>query len=78
MADDVTPLAGKREKERETGPYGIPDIDYMVPSLSWVVAMAHRDYAIHRGIYLSYRQQLLDTSDLSDCSLTQELLRHLA
>jgi len=57
VADDVTLLAGKREKEREreTGPYGVPDIDYMMPSLSWVVAMAHRDYAIYREIYLGYR-----------------------
>lgn len=77
MADDVTPLTGEREKERETGLYGVPDIVYTVPSLSWVVAMAHRDYAIHRGIYLRYRQQLLDTSDLSDYFLTHELLRHL-
>lgn len=66
-----------KERKRETGSYGVPDIDYTVPSLSWVVAMAHRDYAIHRGIYLRYREQLLDTSDLSDCSLTHELLCYL-
>lgn len=75
MADDVTPLVGKREgKEREREKRQVrtvvPDIGYTVPSLSWVVAMAHRDYAIHRRIYLMYRKQFLDTSRLPDCFLT--------
>lgn len=35
--------------------------DYTVPSLSWVVAMAHRDYIVHRGIYSRCRRRFLPT-----------------
>lgn len=42
--------------------YEAPDIgDYTVPSLSWVVAMAHRDYIVHRGIYSRCRRRFLPT-----------------
>lgn len=81
VADDVTPSASKREekerkREREAGSYGASDIGYTIPSLSEVVAMAHRDYVIHRGIYLRRRRQFLDTSRLLDCSLTHKSPHH--
>lgn len=59
----------KRAKTRRGGrirvegtSYEAPDIgDYTVPSLSWVVAMAHRDYIVHRGIYSRCRRRFLPT-----------------
>lgn len=67
MADDVTPFKAsenpkRREIRAEGTSYEAPDIgDYTVPSLSWVVAMAHRDYIVHRGIYSRCRRRFLPT-----------------
>ena len=65
MADDVTRFkrAKTRGKENERGNIvrGTGHRDYTVPSLSWVVAMAHRDYIVHRGIYRRCRRRFLAT-----------------